>query len=93
MLEFLIGILNSKIVTFYLKTIGCNIGKGFRWYNYAIENILIISTSSQDRKDIEICVKTINRNVEVHYQTNKINRILYECLELASNEIDFLENQ
>lgn len=93
-LIFLLGFLNSKVASFYFKSIGCNLGGGYRWYNYTIEKILVVnpklykSKGKIEKLTNQLCKKDVNQNLALML---KMDNLFYNEYCLNSDEINFLK--
>ena len=84
---YLLAILNSKLITYWINSEDTPIGKGgaYRHYKYNLEKlpIIILPTDIQD--------KLLNLLDSQNYE--KIDKLIYELYELTEEEITFIEHQ
>jgi hypothetical protein len=84
--EFLLAVLNSKLITFWINTEDTQIGDGgaFRHYKYNLERLNIPKPTIK----IELSVKKLLQKKD--YQG--IDELVYELYNLSTEEIKFIEN-
>lgn len=101
--KYLIGILNSNIIFYYMQQISSNLGDGaFRWIKQYIEKLPIPKINSKNEKlanelvslvDEILKVKEQNKNANTQEQENKINSIVYKLYNLTEEEIKIIEGK
>ena len=83
---YLLAILNSKLITYWINSEDTPIGKGgaYRHYKYNLEKlpIIILPTDIQD--------KLLNLLDSQNYEN--IDKLIYELYNLTDEEISFIEN-
>lgn len=103
--KFLLGILNSKVIQFYLELIAETSGMGTnRWINNFVKRLPIPTTSLEKQKSIiEIVEKILNlttsndclvggkkRQAVEEYQL-ELDQVIYQIYGFSEDEIDLLE--
>ncbi|TDJ85902.1 class I SAM-dependent DNA methyltransferase [Campylobacter volucris] len=101
--KYLIGILNSNIIFYYMQQISSNLGDGaFRWIKQYIEKLPIPKINSKNEKlanelvslvDEILKAKEQNKNANTQEQENKINSIVYKLYNLTEEEIKIIEGK
>lgn len=99
-LEFLLGLLNSKLFTFVYKNFYCGgtLGnKGLRFKRDYILRVPFPETTMQQRQDIKTIVNQIlsqkqtNPNVDTLSLEHEIDKLVYQLYNLTSEEIVIIE--
>jgi hypothetical protein len=97
-LNFLLGILNSKVSEWYFNQISTTTGMGTnRWKKYKVELLPIKSPSDSQKKGIECLVDQIlaakKSNILINTSTLEkgIDQLVYELYELTEEEIKIIE--
>ncbi|AJC94740.1 type IIS restriction/modification enzyme [Campylobacter volucris] len=101
--KYLIGILNSNIIFYYMQQISSNLGDGaFRWIKQYIEKLPIPKINSKNEKlanelvslvDEILKAKEQNKNANTQEQENKINSLVYKLYNLTEEEISIIEGK
>ncbi|HEC2382798.1 TPA: class I SAM-dependent DNA methyltransferase [Campylobacter jejuni] len=102
--RYLLGILNSKPITYYLADIQTPLGNtgAFRNYKYNIEKLPIPKINSKNEKlanelinlvDEILKAKEQDKNVNTQELENKINSLVYKLYNLTEEEIKIIENK
>ena len=83
-LKYLVALLNSKLLFWYFKDIGYNLGgKGFRYKKIFIEELPIKFSDSEIEKNINAIVdKILNLNKNIVIETNNFHDILKKDLNI-----------
>lgn len=92
---YLLGVLNSKLVTFWLKYMGKLQGNIYQVDKEPLVNIpIVIPDKLQSRKIQELVLKIIT-NIKLSKETtnieNEVNQIVYKLYRLNSEEISIVE--
>ncbi|WP_238699470.1 Eco57I restriction-modification methylase domain-containing protein [Helicobacter saguini] len=93
-LRYLLGILNSKIVTFAFKTFyaGGGLGSAFRYKKAFLENLPIPKINAKQEKQITDIVNEILESKKQNQNTgaleSKLDSIIYKLYDLNKDEID-----
>jgi hypothetical protein len=97
-INFLTGLLNSKIIKFYLKLIANTSGVGTtRWINIYVKEFPIARNEALESKITNI-VQQINlqkgkkRSADTSELENQIDQLVYQLYELTDEEIKIMEN-
>ncbi|ECH5494440.1 Eco57I restriction-modification methylase domain-containing protein [Campylobacter coli] len=101
--KYLIGILNSNIIFYYMQQISSNLGEGaFRWIKQYIEKLPIPKINSKNQKladelislvDEILKAKEQDKNANTQELENKINSIIYKLYNLTEEEIKIIEGK
>ncbi|EPD9948084.1 class I SAM-dependent DNA methyltransferase [Campylobacter coli] len=101
--KYLIGILNSNIIFYYMQQISSNLGEGaFRWIKQYIEKLPIPKINSKNQKladelislvDEILKAKEQDKNANTQELENKINSIVYKFYNLTEEEIKIIEGK
>lgn len=101
--KYLIGILNSNIIFYYMQQISSNLGDGaFRWIKQYIEKLPIPKINSKNEKlanelislvDEILILKEQDKNANTKTQEDKINSIVYKLYNLNEEEIKIIKNK
>ncbi|ELH7303374.1 Eco57I restriction-modification methylase domain-containing protein [Campylobacter jejuni] len=101
--KYLIGILNSNIIFYYMQQISSNLGEGaFRWIKQYIEKLPIPKINSKNQKladelinlvDEILKAKEQDKNANTQELENKINYIVYKLYNLTEEEIKIIEGK
>lgn len=91
--NYLIGVLNSKLITFWINSEDTQIGGGgaYRHYKYNLER-LPIPKSSNFKSRIEQLVSQELKNPSAETE-HEIDSLVYQLYGLSDDEIAFIENQ
>ena len=96
---YLMGILNSKAIKFFLITIAETSGMGTtRWINEHIKNFPIPSPDKENEKNLINSVKKMiqatheNKIESVDKINEEIDKLVYKLYDLTPEEIDLVEN-
>ena len=101
-LEFLLGLLNSKLFTFVYKNFYCGgtLGnKGLRFKRDYILRVPFPETTMQQRQDIKTIVNQIlsqkqtNPNVDTLSLEHEIDKLVYQLYNLNLEEIAIIEHK
>ncbi|RDU58828.1 hypothetical protein CQA63_09125 [Helicobacter marmotae] len=97
---YLVGVLNSKLIYFYMKQIASSLGDGaFRWIKQFIEKLPIIKQSSQNQAKIN-AIKDLGKQIITQKGTSKntdklearLDSAIYELYGLSQSEIELIES-
>lgn len=102
--RYLLGILNSKPITYYLADIQTPLGNtgAFRNYKYNIEKLPIPKTNSKNQKIADELVNLVDeilkakeqdKNANTQELENKINSLVYKLYNLTEDEIKIIERK
>ncbi|EPH5438014.1 class I SAM-dependent DNA methyltransferase [Campylobacter coli] len=101
--KYLIGILNSNIIFYYMQQISSNLGEGaFRWIKQYIEKLPIPKINSKNQKladelinlvDEILKAKEQDKNANTQELENKINSLVYKLYNLTDDEIKIIEGK
>ena len=91
---YLLGILNSKLITFWINSEDTPIGSGgaYRHYKYNLEKLAIPILDEKDKLYIEDLVETILESKSNSLQ-KEIDTFVYKIFNLSKEEIDFVEQR
>ncbi|TXE87556.1 class I SAM-dependent DNA methyltransferase [Campylobacter volucris] len=101
-LKYLTGLLNSKLIAFWLKHKGKIQGNLFKIDKEPLLNIPIVDINSKNEKlvnelaslvDEILKAKEQNKNANTQEQENKINSIVYKLYNLTEEEIKIIEGK
>lgn len=89
---YLLGILNSKLITFWINSEDTPIGSGgaYRHYKYNLEKLAIPILERKDKLYIEHLVETILESKSTALQKD-IDTFVYKIFNLSEEEINFVE--
>ena len=96
-LKFLTGLLNSKLIAFWLKHKGKIQGSIYQIDNEPLVNLAICADNNVSKKIAKlvnsiILAKTKNAEANVSKQEEQINGLVYDLYEINENEIKVIEN-
>ncbi|MFG5149606.1 type IIG restriction enzyme/methyltransferase [Campylobacter lari] len=101
--KYLIGILNSNIIFYYMQQISSNLGDGaFRWIKQYIEKLPIPKINSKNEKlanelislvDEILNLKEQDKKANTKTKEDKINSIVYKLYNLTEEEIKIIKNK
>ncbi len=102
--RYLLGILNSKPITYYLADIQTPLGNtgAFRNYKYNIEKLPIPKINSKNQKIADELVNSVDeilkakeqdKNANTQELENKINSLVYKLYNLTEDEIKIIEGR
>ncbi|HEB9354687.1 TPA: class I SAM-dependent DNA methyltransferase [Campylobacter coli] len=102
--RYLLGILNSKPITYYLADIQTPLGNtgAFRNYKYNIEKLPIPKINSKNQKIADELVNSVDeilkakeqdKNANTQELENKINSLVYKLYNLTEDEIKIIERK
>ncbi len=102
--RYLLGILNSKPITYYLADIQTPLGNtgAFRNYKYNIEKLPIPKINSKNQKIADELVNSVDeilkakeqdKNANTQELENKINSLVYKLYNLTEDEIKIIEGK
>lgn len=100
--KYLTGLLNSKLVAFWLKHKGKMQGNNYQIDKEPLLNIPIVDTNSKNKKladelinlvDEILKVKEQDKNANTQELENKINFLVYKLYNLTEEEIKIIENK
>ncbi|ECK9833330.1 class I SAM-dependent DNA methyltransferase, partial [Campylobacter coli] len=100
--KYLTGLLNSKLVAFWLKHKGKMQGNNYQIDKEPLLNIPIVDTNSKNEKladelinlvDEILKAKEQDKNANTQELENKINSIVYKLYNLTEEEIKIIENK
>lgn len=100
--KYLIGLLNSKLIAFWLKHKGKMQGNNYQIDKEPLLNIPIVDTNSKNKKladelinlvDEILKVKEQDKNANTQELENKINSLVYKLYNLTEDEIKIIENK
>lgn len=103
--EYLLAILNSKVIMFYLKNISETSGMGTaRWININVERFPIVQASESKQNEIKKIVTKITdlisvnnsavdfeKNLQIKEYEKHIDQLVYELYDLTPGEIAIVE--
>ncbi|HEF2462098.1 TPA: Eco57I restriction-modification methylase domain-containing protein [Campylobacter coli] len=101
-LKYLTGVLNSKLIAFWLKHKGKIQGNLFKIDKEPLLNIPIVNINSKNEKlanklislvDEILKAKEQNKNANTQELENKINSLVYKLYNLTEDEIKIIENE
>ncbi|ECO2083082.1 class I SAM-dependent DNA methyltransferase [Campylobacter coli] len=101
-LKYLTGVLNSKLIAFWLKHKGKIQGNLFKIDKEPLLNIPVVNINSKNEKlanklislvDEILKAKEQNKNANTQELENKINSIVYKLYNLTEDEIKIIENK
>ncbi|EAI2324508.1 class I SAM-dependent DNA methyltransferase [Campylobacter coli] len=101
-LKYLTGVLNSKLIAFWLKHKGKIQGNLFKIDKEPLLNIPIVDTNSKNKKladelinlvDEILKAKEQDKNANTQELENKINSLVYKLYNLTEDEIKIIENK
>ncbi|PAF52237.1 TaqI-like C-terminal specificity domain-containing protein [Helicobacter sp. 13S00477-4] len=100
--KYLLSLLNSKVVYFYIKNLASSLGEGaYRWIKQYIELLPIPKISSQNQNTIDkiivltqkiLSTKQKNAQADTIEEENKIDTLIYELYGLNQTEIQIIES-
>jgi hypothetical protein len=96
--KFLLAVLNSKVIYFYLSLIANTSGVGTtRWINTYVKEFPIAMANDADKLEIETLVDKILTNKKAGKDTSKleqqIDKLVYALYDLTSEEISIVEGK
>lgn len=99
-MEYLLGLLNSKLYEFYFKLFGKKMGKGiYDYYPNSVLDLKIITgdivddVTSRVQKILELIDsqnKDNNIEMKINFLKNEIDEILYSYLNISKSEIELI---
>ncbi|EAL8272168.1 class I SAM-dependent DNA methyltransferase [Campylobacter coli] len=101
-LKYLTGVLNSKLIAFWLKHKGKIQGNLFKIDKEPLLNIPVVNINSKNEKlanklislvDEILKAKEQNKNANTQELENKINSLVYKLYNLTEDEIKIIENK
>jgi len=86
-IKYLLSVLNSKLITYWIKSEDTPIGNGgaYRHYKYNLEKLKI----PEPNKELEIQIESLLKSK----QYLEIDKIIYRLYGISNEEIKFIENQ
>ena len=100
-LDYLLGVLNSKIFNWEFKQIGIFLGDAYEWKKLYVEQVHIPVITDNNRylaEEISNIVKQINflkledKNADISDLEDLINKKVYKMYNLTESEINLIEN-
>ncbi|MFZ2725403.1 MAG: Eco57I restriction-modification methylase domain-containing protein [Methylococcaceae bacterium] len=96
--KFLLAVLNSKVIYFYLSLIANTSGVGTtRWINTYVKEFPIAMANDADKLEIETLVDEILANKKAGKETSEleqqIDKLVYALYDLTSEEISIIEGK
>ena len=98
-LKYLCGLLNSSLITWYIKHTGQTTGMGLlQWANYKVEDIHIPKISISEQQpfikivDNILSTKQDNPLNDTSKQEEKLDKLIYRLYNLTSKEIELIQN-
>ncbi|EPZ3061568.1 class I SAM-dependent DNA methyltransferase, partial [Campylobacter coli] len=102
--RYLLGILNSKPITYYLADIQTPLGNtgAFRNYKYNIEKLPIPKINSKNQNIVDELINLVDeilkakeqdKNANTQELENKINSLVYKLYNLNEEEIKIIEGK
>lgn len=91
-MKYLLGILNSKLIMFWLKYMGKMQGKNYQVDKEPLLNIPIIKSNEYEKKIIELVEKIMNSSLNINIYEDELNNIVYRIYGLNNNDILKIEN-
>ena len=95
-LKYLLGVLNSSVIAFYLPIIATGLGrKGVRYFKQFVERLPIPKTNEKTDIIVQLVDKIIlqQKDGENTSLESEIDRLVYQLYGLIEAEIDLLENR
>lgn len=98
--KYLLGILNSKIIYFYMKEISSTLGENsLRWIKQFIEKLPIPKTESKNQKltdeilaIVDKILKLKDKKTDTKDLESKIDQLIYRLYDLTPEEIALIES-
>lgn len=100
--KYLTGLLNSKLVAFWLKHKGKMQGNNYQIDKEPLLNIPIVDTNSKNQKIADELVNSVDeilkakehdKNANTQELENKINSLVYKLYNLTEDEIKIIERK
>lgn len=98
--KYMLGVLNSKLIYFYMQQIAVTLGDGaFRWIKQYIEKLPILQITPQNQSLADAIVKNVeailkikkdNQNANTSDWENAIDALVFKLYDLTDNEIQML---
>ena len=96
-LKYLLGILNSSVIAFYLPMIATGLGKkGVRYFKQFVEELPIPKTNEKTRAIVQLVDKIISQQKDgknTDSLESEIDRLVYQLYGLTEAEIDLVEDR
>ena len=95
-LKFILGVLNSKLVLFYMNLISSKLDEtGWRWFKQFVE-ILPIPPNKNKFSEIaaltELLITTKTNQQKMKDYEKDLNYLIYKLFELSNEEIEFIDS-
>jgi adenine-specific DNA-methyltransferase len=96
--KYLVGLLNSKLIEFWLKNKGKMQGNNYQLDKEPLLNIPIYKPTDNDQKNIEklvdqiLALKKADFKADTSDLENKIDELVYQLYELTAEEIAVVKN-
>jgi adenine-specific DNA-methyltransferase len=95
-LKFILGVLNSKMVLFYMNLISSKLDEtGWRWFKQFVE-ILPIPSDKNKFSEIaaltELLITTKTNQQKMKDYEKDLNFLIYKLFELSNEEIEFIDS-
>ncbi len=90
--RYLLGFLNSKLITFWINSEDTKIGNGgaYRHYKYNLEKLCIPNLKEKEKKDfISIVEKRLKGDLNAEIE---IDNFIYQFYGFTKEEIEYIEN-
>jgi len=95
-LKYILGILNSKLIYFWLYNKGQRKGEILQLFKDPLSEIPMVIGDKNQQKEIISLVSEIEENILKNYGIddleNKLNKCVYGLFKLGENDIDIVEN-
>ena len=92
-MKYILGILNSKMVYYWLYWLGTRKGKALNLYLEPLQFVPIKRVSKEKQEIIIEIVDLILNNINPSQNYDELNKRIYELYELTPHEIEIIENQ
>ena len=96
-LKYLLGVLNSSVIAFYLPTIATALGKkGVRYFKQFVEKLPVPKTNEKTCTIVQLVDKVIHSKKDgknTDSLESEIDRLVYQLYGLTEAEIDLVEDR
>lgn len=100
---YLLGILNSKLIFYYMQSLASSLGDGaFRWIKQYIEKLPILKITESNQTLCDEIIALVDRILEVKAKDSttdtselesKIDNLVYNLYNLTNEEINMIDIQ
>lgn len=97
-LDYLCGVLNSKLATWYVRSTGLTTGMGvLQWKRFVVEEIPIPGLALADQRPFAMIIGRILTTLHSDAATDvsaleaELNRLVYDLYDLSDNEVRLVE--